>query len=192
MSMPVCFSTPSDKAARTELLKSSQEQTHILTAVVGNTIDLIDIIDCVSLVALRFVELIKKRSLNVFKVCYTDAATEAVELNRAEILWIRSVQAQRFQKEISYLKGHSNKVKPPYIDQFNLFLDNQNLLKCRGRINNANLLASEKNPVLLPFRHPFVKLLVTDAHYRMKHGGINTISVALRERYWILRGRQVV
>ena len=65
-------------------------------------------------------------------------------------------------------------------------------MKCKGRINNANLLASEKNPVLLPSTHPFVKLLVIDAHYRMKHGGVNSILVALREQYWILRGRQVV
>ena len=36
-------------------------------------------------------------------VTYTDAAIEAVELNRAELLWIHSVQAQTFQKEISYL-----------------------------------------------------------------------------------------
>ena len=155
---PRQLDSQSDKAALTELLKSSPEQTHVLTTAVGNTVDLIDIIDCgkfssftfllrVTAQVLRFVELVRKRSLNVLKVCYTDAAIEAVELNRAEILWIRSVQAQTFQKEISYLKGHSNKVKPPYIDQFNLFLDNQNLLKCRGRINNANLLASEKNPV---------------------------------------------
>ena len=189
---PRRLDSQSDKAALTELLKSSPEQTHVLTTAVGNTVDLIDIIDCgkfnsftfllrVTAQVLRFVELVRKRSLNVFKVCYTDAAIEAVELNRAEILWIRSMQAQTFQKEISYLIGHSNKVKPPYIDQFNLFLDNQNLLKCRGRINNANLLASEKNPVLLPSTHPFVKLLVTDAHYRMKHGGINSTLVALRE-----------
>ena len=102
------------------------------------------------------------------------------------------MQAETFQREIDYLKGCCNQRKPPYIDQFQLFLDDRNLLKCKGRINNANLLASEKNPVLLPSTHPFVKLLVIDAHYRMKHGGVNSTLVALREQYWILRGRQVV
>ena len=29
-------------------------------------------------------------------------------------------------------------------------------------------------------------------HTRMKHGGVNDTLVALRERYWIVRGRQVV
>ena len=58
------------------------------------------------------------------------------------------MQAEKFQREIDYLKGCRNQRKPPYIDQFQLFLDDRNLLKCKGRINNANLLASEKNPVL--------------------------------------------
>ena len=82
-------------------------------------------------------------------------------------------------------------MKPFYIDQFNLFLDDQNLLKFRGRINNANLLASKKKSVLLPSTHLFVKLLVTDAHYKIKHGKVNTTLIALCERYWILRGRQL-
>ena len=149
---------------------------------------------CVTTQVLRFVELTSKRSPNVFKVCYTDAAIEAVELNRAEVF--------RF---VLYKLRHSRKrsviwkVTPigwsllTYIDQFiKLFLDDQNLLKCQSRIINANLLASYKNHVLLPSTHLFVKLLMIDAHYRMKHGGVNTILMALHERYWVFRGRHLV
>lgn len=77
-------------AAFTKLLKSYPEQTHVLTISVGNTTDLVDIIDCgkfsslhsyfrVTAQVLQFGELTRKRSLNVFKVCYTDTAIEAVE-----------------------------------------------------------------------------------------------------------------
>ena len=72
---------------------------------------------------LRFVKLTREKSLNVFKMCYNNAAVEAMELNQAEVLWIYSAQAETFQREIDYLKGCRNQRKPPYIDQFQLFLD---------------------------------------------------------------------
>jgi len=87
------------------------------------------------------------------------------------------------------LKDSTTTGKPHYIDQFGLFLDGQNLLKYRGRINKAHLSTAEKNPIFMPPKHQVVKLLVTDMHTGVKHGGINDTLVALRERYWILCGR---
>ena len=113
-------------------------------------------------------------------------------MNRAETLWIRTILTQSFENEIRYLKGGSSQSKPSYIDQFCLFIDNQGILKSRGRINNASLSATEKNPVMLPSKHPFVKLLVIDMHHKVKHGGVNDTLVALCGQYWVLRGRQVV
>ena len=66
-----------------------------------------------------------------------------------------------------------------YIDQFCLFLDNQGLLK---RIKNGSLSATEKNPVILPSKHPFIKLLMTyvySPHDETYHGGVNDTLVAL-------------
>ena len=54
------------------------------------------------------------------------------------------------------------------------------------------LESSQKNPVLLPSKHPSVKMLVTDAHHNTKHGGVNDTLVALHCRYWMLKGRQIV
>jgi len=62
----------------------------------------------------------------------------------------------------------------------------------RENIGNAPLAATEKHPILLPTKHPFVKLLVMEVHNHMKHGGVNTTLVAIRERHWILKGRQLV
>ena len=45
---------------------------------------------------------------------------------------------------------------------------------------------------MLPSRHAFIDLLVKEHHNRVRHSGINDTLVALRDKYWILRGRQVV
>ena len=73
---------------------------------------------------------------------------------------------------------------------FGLFLDDNDVLRCR--INNSILTMTEKNPILLPSKHVFVKLLITRAHQQVKHGGVNVTLSTLREQYWILKGRQVI
>jgi len=90
------------------------------------------------------------------------------------------------------LRSNSIHDKPLNVEQFGLYLDEQQVLKCKGRIGNASLAATEKHPILLPTKHPFVKLLVMEVHSRVKHGGVNTTLVATRERYWILKGTQLV
>lgn len=81
---------------------------------------------------------------------------------------------------------------PLYVKQFGLFLDDQLVIKCKGRINNSTLSMNEKNPVLLPSKHPFIKLLVIHVHQQVKHRRVNVTLTTLRERYWILKGRQTV
>ena len=65
-------------------------------------------------------------------------------------------------------------------------------MKCRGRINNSSLQPESKHPILLPLSHPFVELLIRQTHERVKHSAVNNTLATIRERFWILRGRQAV
>ena len=116
----------------------------------------------------------------------------AAELKEAEHLWIRSVQASAFSKEIAFLlsKDHSS-APPAYVTQFGLFLDD-GIIKCKGRLNNALLPVNTRNPILLPAKHEFTWLLIKQSHESVKHGGIRDTLTTLRERYWVLRGREAV
>ena len=93
-----------------ELTKTSHAETHVLASVSGQpTYNLDNIIDCqkfsnlgtllqVTSQVLRFVELVKGKPLDVLKVSYTLGLLytldllEARELDRAETLWIHSIQ----------------------------------------------------------------------------------------------------
>ena len=106
---------------------------------------------------LKFVRNIKKRlckeaSVNKEEVSEFEYHNElnARALNQCEVLWIRAVQASAFTNEIIYLQ-RVHQTKPNRVDQFQLFLDEDKVLRCRGRINNASLQVVEsKNPTLLP------------------------------------------
>ena len=66
------------------------------------------------------------------------------------------------------------------------------MLGCRGRINNSSLPQTSKNPILLPSSHPYVDLLIRHTHELVKHSAVTNTLTTLRERFWILKGRQAV
>ena len=114
----------------------------------------------------------------------------ATEMNDAEALWIKSIQCKSFDTELCYLKGGTS--SPPLrVEQFGLFLDND-ITKCKGRINSSSLPLQSRNPILLPSSHKFTELLILQAHHKAQHSGVNDTLVLLREHYWILKGRQAV
>jgi hypothetical protein len=77
----------------------------------------------------------------------------------------------------------------PLVRQLRLFKDKFGLLRCGGR---APLAESTKFPILLPPRNDFTKLIIVETHVRQLHSGVNATLTALRQRYWIPSGRQLV
>jgi len=199
---PDLVDLPPSDTAMAELTKTSAQDTHVLASVAsGSVLNLTDVINCnrfssfkellrVTAHVLRFVERCRGSPLQASSVQYINSELEAAELERAEMLWVRSIQAEAFYLEIQYLDGNSHCGKPVYVEQFSLYLDENHVLKCKGRIGNSTLTATEKHPILLPTKHPVVKLLVREIHSKVKHRGINATLVATCEKYWILKGRQ--
>jgi len=118
-----------------------------------------------------------------------ESTLSASEMTEAETIWIRSIQHLSFDREYYYALKPSGS-RPLLYDQFGLFVDEGRVLRCRGRIGNSQVTLSAKQPALLPSNHHFVKLLVRKAHETMKHCGVNQTLTFIRERFWILKGRQ--
>ena len=116
----------------------------------------------------------------------------ASDIKEAEHLWIRSVQVSSFSRELAFLLSKDRNSNPPtYVTQFGLFLD-EDVIKCKGRLNNAPLPVNTRNPILLPAKHEFTHLLIKQSHECVKHSGIRDTLTTLRERYWVPRGREAV
>jgi hypothetical protein len=78
------------------------------------------------------------------------------------------------------------------VNQFGLFLDDDHVLRCKGRLKNASLNPGTKNPILLPNKSKFVELLIREVHDKIKHSGLRDTLTTIRERFWLLRGREAV
>ena len=78
------------------------------------------------------------------------------------------------------------------VRQLQLFIDNDGLLRCGGRIHNASLTQLAKFPYSLPSKHPFTTLIVYTAHVKLYHSGVGSTVTALHQSYWIPTVRQYV
>ncbi|CAB3981533.1 Hypothetical predicted protein [Paramuricea clavata] len=115
----------------------------------------------------------------------------ADELKTAEKLWIKSIQASSYKDEEQYL-SQVNKKEPLLVKQLGLFQDQENIIRCHGRIGKSSLSLSEKQPILLPPKHHFTDLIILDHHETVHHNGIKETLNSIREKYWIVRGREAV
>ena len=116
---------------------------------------------------------------------------EAGDLNKAEERWVQTMQQNCFSEELKVLKL-GNATTNRVINQLNLGLDEKGLIRCRGRINHADVPEGSKTPLLLPTHHRFTELLIQFIHSRIFHNGIRETLNAVRENYWIIRGREIV
>jgi hypothetical protein len=137
---------------------------------VGHYRDLTRLLRVTALV-LKFIKRIKKR-----KVANTNnnelfncEQLNSVELDKAEMTWIKVIQASSFTEEIEFLsrdRANNEHLSPPiYVTQFGLYFDKNGVIHCKGRINNSLLPENARNPILLPLKHKFVCLIIQQSHY---------------------------
>ena len=114
----------------------------------------------------------------------------ATEVKQAEWYWIKTIQSSSFEDEIKFPTKKCQLLPPPRVKQFGLYLDDVGILRFKGRLNNADLPITSKNPVLLPSKNDFVNLMIKDVHHKIKHSGERHTLTTFRERYWILWVRE--
>ena len=128
---------------------------------------------------LRFISNLT-RKLSKQDVVTSDLTAE--EINNAQNLWFHEMQ--------SLLKTERNYQK--HSVELRVFEDENHILRCRGRIENAFVPFGTKFPILLPRSHHITKLLIFRAHSNVKHNGTSETLSDLRSSFWIVRGRQLV
>ena len=88
---------------------------------------------------------------------------------------LQVMQRQAFSKELEFLSNPSDKLVPDLVNNLNLFLDKDGLIRCDGRIGKTTYFdQSIINPVLLAKDHCLTKLIIEQCHLNVKHLGIQS------------------
>lgn len=114
------------------------------------------------------------------------------DLRQARDFWIRAVQQHFFPKEYGALHKAMEIPVTSNIKELNPFLDDEGLLRMRGRLENSSLSYNEKCPIILPSKSNFTRLLVLETHQLTLHGGPQLVLTWLRKRYWVVHARRTV
>lgn len=114
------------------------------------------------------------------------------ELQEADNVIIKSVQASCFAEELHELHEKKHVDKKSKLKSLNPFLDDHGLVRVGGRLRHASASDNQKHPIILPRRHHITELLIRYEHLRNYHSGVQTTLYALRRKYWILDGRNQV
>ena len=120
--------------------------------------------------------------------CYHDRSS-----SKGNNAWIQAPQRENFPAEIQSLENDKRIDKNSRASILTPYLDENKILRARGRIDAApNIPHEMKNPIILDRKNLFTKLLVDDYHKRTNHGGENVIMNEIRQKYWIVRMRSTV
>ena len=102
-------------------------------------------------------------------------------------MWIKDIQNNMFPEEVKQLINRT-KTSSSSLDQLRLFLDDKGMIRCEG----SSVSSEAKKPVLIPAKHHVTDLIIQKHHDSANHTGIKGTLNRIRERYWILHGRQAV
>ena len=124
------------------------------------------------------------------KLCRKVKTSIQNEIVNATQYWLKYEQSVHFQNEINFLNDHSVGQIPTNVKNLNLYIDEQSLIRCKGRINKSDFSHDIKCPVLLPRFSTLTELIIHDAHDRCKHlGTASTLNFLRKNGYWIPKGR---
>ena len=159
----------------------------------GNLLEIIDVKRFSSLKKLiqtivyvkRFVDIKCKRIKNNNEIIDND------DFLTAKHRLIKSVQLKEFKAELFYLKTKRGS-RPSLVKQLDLFLDNDEIIRCKGRLQHAEVKYGAKFPVLLPKYNEFTRLVIKQAHEEVLHSGMNATVAAIFQNYWIPSTKQQV
>ena len=90
------------------------------------------------------------------------------ERQSGEKLLLRSIQKIEFAHEYQIL-SRGCKTKNSFISQLGLFLDKENLIRCKGCMEFSDLSFSAKYPILLPKKHEITDLIIANSHRLSLH-----------------------
>ena len=119
-------------------------------------------------------------------------------MNIAESLWIKEEQEIHFSKELDYIKNSKTVTKTKkneagnLVKQWSLFLDEQGILRCRGRFQYAEMDYDTKYPILLPKESCLTTLIIADRHIYLNHAGTKQTFVQVRREFWIPSARRLI
>lgn len=114
------------------------------------------------------------------------------ELDEAEKHWIRLAQREDLQREIECTQTGERFPADSPLRDIPVFMDNDGVLRITGRLQQSEKPYNEQHPIALTSGHRLAELIARRCHLQVLHGGVRDTLVQLREKFYVVRARQLV
>lgn len=121
----------------------------------------------------------------------------AIELSVAMNILIKLSQRDSFSNEINKLlqvqseKSDQQYFELPTLKHLSPFLDENEIMRVGGRLQNSNFDYHKIHPIILHSKHHLTNLIFRNEHLRLLHAGPQLMLASLREIFWPIRGRDL-
>lgn len=116
-------------------------------------------------------------------------ALQSHHIKRAEHMWLQQSQRESFPNELQTLASNQAIADKSRLYKLDPFIDEDGLMKMRGRINAAPVDIINKKPTILDGRNQFVRLYLQREHERAAHANNERVVNDVRQKFWVLRLR---
>ncbi|CAB0006093.1 unnamed protein product [Nesidiocoris tenuis] len=112
------------------------------------------------------------------------------ELLGAEMCLVRKCQRQYFDDLLKDAALERPKLR--LTRTLALFIDDAGILRVGGRLSQSSLEFQKAHPALLPKDSYLTKIIIQSAHEHLLHVGPRSTLAWIRQRFWIINGRNVI
>ena len=111
----------------------------------------------------------------------------------AKLCFIEREQGAHFPVEINFLANSNASEVPLLVKSLNLFMGDNQIIRCKRRLEKSSFNYDVRNPILLPRHSSLTELLVWDAHQHCKHiDKATTLNFIHTGHFWITKDRGTV
>ncbi|XP_015120060.1 uncharacterized protein LOC107043207 [Diachasma alloeum] len=110
------------------------------------------------------------------------------ELQKAETTVIKWVQQEAFSTEIRCLHEDRELPRKSPLSSMRQFLDQEDLIRVGGRLNNSAMTDHQKHPLILPPKTHVTILIMRGEYQCLRHCPPEQLLHAVRERFWPVSG----
>ena len=96
------------------------------------------------------------------------------------------VQKEAFPTEFVALTGKKELSSKASVAQLRPFIDDNGIMRARGRLSKADFVFDTNHPFLLPSKHRKLQLVMLKSHLDNCHQGVESMRHELQQQFWIL------
>ncbi|XP_055604085.1 uncharacterized protein LOC129752324 [Uranotaenia lowii] len=139
---------------------------------------------------MRYFRILKAKARNEKLVPFETLSV--MDHQEAERALCRLAQRQIFSQELASFKQRKGFPTSSRLKWLNPTLGSDGIIRVGGRLSNAEIPAQSRHPIVLLATHPLATLLAKYYHRTLLHAGPQLLLATIRQKFWIVGGRNLV